>query len=160
MGWRLYAADSSEGRPLRTWYEVDPAHATGPDDPGIPRLRIYAVHLVELGFCAGADPSGRRPIARIGLWQSGTAAMTPIVPVRLFDESASDPNAGARFAPPRTPSSVSSGVWAPGRYVFAVVYRVPTEETWWFSVDVVEVLLEPAPSPLASPLAGRGDDPV
>jgi hypothetical protein len=154
-GWRLSTIETNNGRPIKTWYSVAPVAATGPSDPAMPTIRIYAESLQRLGYCAGLAAGLPVAVTSASGWRSspvGTPAPIPLV--RATEPGFDDSELGALFLPPPSVAGATPGDWPPGRYVFAVRTRPAPGDRLWFAAEVIAVgvrvtgpSVSPAPLP-------------
>jgi hypothetical protein len=138
--WRLLTVARNAGRLVETWYSADPVRARGPDDPGIPVVRIYTEGLQELGYCAVTVPAGPRPVLTTEAWRLSPGAPPERIPlVRTGRFAPADPDVGALYTAPGSPEGTTGLPWPQGRYVLVVRYGpLPLDEDW-FSVAVIQL---------------------
>ncbi len=154
-------------RTVRVWRAIDPAPATGPDDPAIPIVPAVGSRIAAIGFCApvvGPDtPSGpatidawrRAPAAGNEGSSAGIGRRTVRIELRGIVPAGSPSPFGALFGPP-DPADGASG-WPPGVIVFRYAQSAAgsTRSETWFGI---EVLLTDASGrqPASSDPAGSG----
>jgi hypothetical protein len=144
--WRTATVETWRDRTVRVWRAIDPAPATGPDDPAIPIVPAVGSRIAAIGFCApvvGPDtPAGP---ATIDAWRRASAAGNDgsiggaAVPIELrgIVPVGSPSPFGALFGPP-DPVDRTSG-WPPGVIVFR--YAQPAagsaKSVTWFGIEVL-----------------------
>jgi hypothetical protein len=146
--WRLLTVARNAGRLVETWYSADPVHARGPDDPGIPVIRMYTEGLQELGYCAVTLPAGPRPVLTTEAWRLSPGA--PPEPIRLARTgrfAPADPDLGALYAAPGSPGGTAGVAWPEGHYVLVVRYGTHPLDEDWFAVAVIQLPGSPLPIP-------------
>jgi hypothetical protein len=139
-GWRLSAIQVNDGRPIKTWYSVAPALASGPTDSTIPTIRIYAESLLRLGYCVRPVAAPSVVADHVSAWRvsPGRPAVT-IQLVKAIDPGLDELELGVLFDPPRGLTGVTPRDWAGGRYVFAVDTGSLPGDRLWFAADVSAV---------------------
>ena len=162
--WRTATVETWRDRTVRVWRAIDPAPATGPDDPAIPIVPAVGSRIAAIGFCApvvGPDtPAGP---ATIDAWRRASAAgndgsagpATVPIELRGIVPAGSPSPFGALFGPP-DPADRTSG-WPAGVVVFRYAQPAAGSATsvTWFGI---EVLLTDASGrqPASSDPAGNG----
>jgi hypothetical protein len=129
VGWRLVMATESADQLTRSWTVIQPATATGPDDPRLVPLLVAADNVVGLGFCADHQQLGTDPAIVASAWRRSDADGT----WQPFDVAASPPDlrdgGSAVMARP-----AAAATWPNGSYAFRITRGFGVE---WFRVDLV-----------------------
>jgi hypothetical protein len=151
--WRTATIETWRDQTVRVWRAIDPAVASGPDDPAIPIVPAVGSRVAAIGFCApviGPDrPTGpvtveawRRDLpgsegadAAHGTATQGTTAPVPLQ-LRTVVPAGSPSPFGALFGPP---AGTDTGTgWTPGIIVFR--YAQPasgmTTAATWFAIEI------------------------
>lgn len=166
--WRTATIETWRDQTVRVWRAIDPAPASGPDDPSIPIVPAVGSRIPAIGFCApivGPDrPTGA---ATIDAWWREPAidrgrpapAAVPIELNPLVPPGSPSPF-GALFSPstrfaPSARGRATNG-WPPGVVVFRYTQIAGGEarSSTWFGIEIVETDAsgrEPAGAPSAAP---------
>jgi hypothetical protein len=170
--WRLIVAGHVEVQQVRVWRAISPIDAaSGPLDPGIPRVVVAGTQVDALGWCA-PDTVDRPSVAPVVVtaWRlTDDGARADAISVRrvaptggetafaaLYREVIGCTFDAAGFGQQGSGAGCSTSAgsrlaptWAAGQVVFR--YASADGETWWFGADV-EILPPPTAPPLqASP---------
>jgi hypothetical protein len=108
--WLAVVDFSDSGAAARSWTVLAPRPAAAPDDPAIPRVRVFADAVARIGFCAppatpdsAAAAGGSSYLVRA--WslapasgETGAWTAAPIRPVLLSGGTTAD--SGALYGPP------------------------------------------------------------
>jgi hypothetical protein len=165
----LAVVDQVDGPTVaRSWTRLDPVPATGPTDPAIVRMHVYAASVPRLGFCAptpapAPGASGAGPAAddafRVRAWQlqpapgaDGPPEAVEIALAAISGGSADDQ--GVLYGPPgshprpraRLPAATA---WPIGTYVFRAQQpgAGPSDSSVaWFIVELRGPWMGPAAS--------------
>jgi hypothetical protein len=159
--WRTATVETWRSQTVHVWRAIDPAPASGPNDPSIPIVPAVGTRVEAIGFCAPVVGE-KRPVgpATVDAWRLDPAGATegpapspvPLELRRLVPVDTPSP-LGGLFGPPGLAEAL--GGWSPGVIVFryAPAAGGPANPAIWFGIEVVRTdasgkEASPAPSPL------------
>jgi hypothetical protein len=136
--WRVVAAETWSGRPIRAWIAADGRIAHDPLDPNIGFTPVVASSVPSLGFCAPVSGDDRPPADTVvALWRVDEAGATALRP-RVREPAVATPF-GRLWWPPAA-AAADPMSWRAGRYVVGLASG--TSEYVRFLG--IEVILTPA----------------
>lgn len=138
------------GRQARSWTSVEPVAVTGPDDPAIARVRVFADAVLRIGFCAPvARAAGTlSPDSRLDVraWRAAApGAAGPAVEIRPVVASGGTlADGGLLLAPPG-----GATTWPRGRYVLRALLAGAGPgggDAAWLAIDLRGPWAPPSPA--------------
>jgi hypothetical protein len=141
-GWRLVSTETGPLGDTRTMYGAEPVKASGPSDPAIPTVDLYASRLFGVGVCRpnpGALRIADLPFNPVVIWSLGTGEPQPAAEIEVID-SGLYRLGEAYFRPPGpAPGDPLAGrtttSWPAGKYVLEIDGANPDGSALWIALD-------------------------